>query len=806
MDKQKGFGTTFNDKEASIFSGEAKVTGVNIPPKYLNLVKPNTKKSKSRKRNFNSKTTTIVRKGRNLSNSVKKKQNRSIKSFLNSFLADSALKNELSPLKKQNTSEQIANKKSSQGVSIGSDSRVYTPDELQQMYDVSLVKYKPTNITPNVGKNGKKVKRGVKTSYGNYTKLRSQTSFIANNKLKLRKGRKSVAGSNKQSFYMSPKTIGGFNMISKKRIRKQPHKLKISSNNSNKAYRRLINNMSMFSLESLNGAVQGKTLMGPKQFPKKIEGAKRRRKGSNASGSRNKYRTTQFQLKKRNRSSLSLIDNRIIVSPTSSSNGRDIIVPRIGSRKEDIKSLTKLDSSHDNQLNSKIQSALGSPSWDVRNFGKLSNKKKFNDSMGKLSESFSEELKTQMNSGKLDSSMVHTFMTDCDILEDVITNLLNDIEKDEKQPESKKQKKRLEVIRYLCNEMNQRRVQNSICKLFGYISQIYESHISTLSVSKLYYLEAQNKKLQQLLEQEKEDKIKITKNFTSQLRELNKMHIQIMEPKEGILDSMNMDSEYEEEGPFVKNGSYTDNEYLGHSHGQDTIGSIHNIFVDPTSEVFLEERKRELAFRKPSFVPDLDFDQLNRLDLKKAVRLKAFGVNKKLLHQSKSQKINHAQSNRIPGERISFTLEGYENDSASETCEKVSNSIEMEERKNPKFKSSKLHAHSHIMVKDVHNVSSNLNEHSQHFSGNISKIQNSCFASSSEATKKELALQTVFHHSRAQSQQCSTLKSLQMPLYFIRPPSPKIIHKFLRWILRILSGQITVKNLWTLGKNFNSIS
>ena len=52
-----------------------------------------------------------------------------------------------------------------------------------------------------------------------------------------------------------------------------------------------------------------------------------------------------------------------------------------------------------------------------------------------------------------------------------------------------------------------------------------------------------------------------------------------MDSKEGQVDSMNIDSEYDEyeEGSFVKNGSYTDNDDLGQSHYNESIGSIHNI-------------------------------------------------------------------------------------------------------------------------------------------------------------------------------------------------------------------------------------
>jgi len=56
------------------------------------------------------------------------------------------------------------------------------------------------------------MKRGVKTSYGNYTQLRPQSSFV-NNKFKLQKNRKSMitTGNLKQNtFYMNPKGIDSF--------------------------------------------------------------------------------------------------------------------------------------------------------------------------------------------------------------------------------------------------------------------------------------------------------------------------------------------------------------------------------------------------------------------------------------------------------------------------------------------------------------------------------------------------------------------------------------------------------------------
>ncbi|CAI2383421.1 unnamed protein product [Moneuplotes crassus] len=794
-------------KNPALAKTEAKLLSFTNAPMYFN-----TKKSKSRKRDLGSKTMNGTRKGKNLSNSDKKRQSKVGKSFLASFLSDTTLCDNFSPKKLQNNVGKQQSGKNGQVLSIGSDTRVYTPDQLQQIYDESIIKYKSSGPNGNLAnKHGKKSKRGVKTSYGNYTQLRPQSSFIPNNKIKLSKGRKSVTGSNKQSFYMSPKAIDSFNIGTKKSSNKHSHKLKIPST-KNKAYERLVKNMSMFSLESPNAAAQGRTIGNKKHSSKKFDGQKKKKKGGNISGSRNKYRTNPFTTKNRIQSSSSVLDNHIIITPTSSTKGREIIVPRIGSRKEKGTNLTKLDiSQEDSRIKTKIQSALGSPLCNFKSYDRFMKKK--TDYFTKPDESFSEDVRTQMNSGKLDSSMAHTFMAECETLEEAMHKMLEDIDKDQHQSIQAKQHKKLEVVRHLCAEMAQKRTHGAISKLFGYFSDIYEAHISTLSLSKIEALQAENKELQRLLENERQEKIKITKDFKSQIEVLNKKNssdiqrlqnqieelreaakkpqkqkkskhneseesdifeglntdkrdrimaevaelyeanvelqmenkilkktqkklktgIQFIDTKEVLIDSMDMESE-EEEGPFVKNGSYTDNEDLGKSHNQDTIGSIHNIFVDPTSESFIEERKKELAFKRPSIVPELDFNQIIRPDLVQAIKLKAFGVNNKASKPSQPLKGGHSLSNRVHEEQISFNLEGNEDDSASETCEKMSDSIEM---KNSKFKSSKSHTHSHIMAKDLNNITPNLNEDSQNFGSNICKLQNSCFASSSEATKKK---------------------------------------------------------------------
>jgi hypothetical protein len=87
-------------------------------------------------------------------------------------------------------------------MSPSSDTRVYTPDQLQQIYDESIIKYRSSNLNSSMSNknNSKKPKRGVKTSYGNYTILQSQNPFL-NNKFKLHKARKSlITNGSKKSF------------------------------------------------------------------------------------------------------------------------------------------------------------------------------------------------------------------------------------------------------------------------------------------------------------------------------------------------------------------------------------------------------------------------------------------------------------------------------------------------------------------------------------------------------------------------------------------------------------------------------
>jgi regulator of replication initiation timing len=58
-------------------------------------------------------------------------------------------------------------------------------------------------------------------------------------------------------------------------------------------------------------------------------------------------------------------------------------------------------------------------------------------------------------------------------------------------------------------------------------------------------------------------------------------------------DSMNVETEEDIGDNLYEFGSYTDNDELGNSHYDESVGSIHNIFVDPNSESYKKEKARE---------------------------------------------------------------------------------------------------------------------------------------------------------------------------------------------------------------------
>ena len=79
----------------------------------------------------------------------------------------------------------------SQAFTNGTESRVYTPEQMQKIYDESTSKLKNSyNLNNSVTNKNKKVKRGVKTSYGNYTQHHVPMNFNA--KFNMHKARKSL--------------------------------------------------------------------------------------------------------------------------------------------------------------------------------------------------------------------------------------------------------------------------------------------------------------------------------------------------------------------------------------------------------------------------------------------------------------------------------------------------------------------------------------------------------------------------------------------------------------------------------------
>lgn len=214
--------------------------------------------------------------------------------------------------------------------------------------------------------------------------------------------------------------------------------------------------------------------------------------------------------------------------------------------------------------------------------------------------------------------------------------------------------------------------------------------------------------------------LQIENNMLKKQQEKLNKGIKILDSKENMhQDSMNVDSEmyeYEEES-FVKNGSYTDNDELGKSHYiDDSIGSIHNIFIDPTSESYIKAKEREVKMKvKPKCVPTLDFEKLNLPHLQPSLKIKSKG--KKGFKIVPANKVAHySLSNRSADEKITFTG-GNDESGTREAPEDAGKD--------------------HIMIQDVNELSYNLYDDSQQHISNFSKAQNSVFANSSNTTKKK---------------------------------------------------------------------
>ena len=91
------------------------------------------------------------------------------------------------------------------------------------------------------------------------------------------------------------------------------------------------------------------------------------------SDSRNKYRNQNFNTKPKLPSSSSLLDNHIIITPTSTNNLKtnEIKIPRFGNLKDNMKSLPRSDMSEKGKKTpTNIDQHYDNTTWDNRSFKK----------------------------------------------------------------------------------------------------------------------------------------------------------------------------------------------------------------------------------------------------------------------------------------------------------------------------------------------------------------------------------------------------------------------------------------------------
>lgn len=105
-------------------------------------------------------------------------------------------------------------------------------------------------------------------------------------------------------------------------------------------------------------------------------------------------------------------------------------------------------------------------------------------------------------------------------------------------PNRQSRKNKLELIRYVCEDLSKRKTQGAICRMFGYISQVYEQQIKFMdnqdkvnsSPSAYEILVQENLKLNQKLEIQKERQIDAEKEHKKEIEKLK--HHQSMILKE----------------------------------------------------------------------------------------------------------------------------------------------------------------------------------------------------------------------------------------------------------------------------------
>jgi len=83
---------------------------------------------------------------------------------------------------------------------------------------------------------------------------------------------------------------------------------------------------------------------------------------------------------------------------------------------------------------------------------------------------------------------------------------------------------KLEIIRYVWDELCQRRAQGSIWRILKYISQVYEEQIKNNNDLKNENLTSEINKLTQKLKYEKETKIELEKELRKEIKHIKEQH------------------------------------------------------------------------------------------------------------------------------------------------------------------------------------------------------------------------------------------------------------------------------------------
>lgn len=99
---------------------------------------------------------------------------------------------------------------------------------------------------------------------------------------------------------------------------------------------------------------------------------------------------------------------------------------------------------------------------------------------------------------------------------------------------------------------------------------------------------------------------------------------------------------------------------------------------------------------------------------------------------------HYSLSNRTADERISFTLEKEAEEYGGDTQDQISSNLEIEEMKNQQMYKTQGNEADHILIKEVNDLSFNLYDDSKQNESHMSKAYNSCFANSSNTTKKKI--------------------------------------------------------------------